>query len=206
MDQEDQVELSVLILNMILDEDEDLFYETMAKILAPKHEKKIQTPCKFFLMGNCQKGRNCRFNHDVEIQKEPCCRRKTTILCKFYQQGSCSKGSKCEFLHQKESKEEHTCGVCLEPITKFALLENCDHKFCFSCIKSWRQTSENKTVKKCPICRTQSNFVVPSPIFLVKEEKLDYVKKYKEELSKVKCKYLKYDLCPFGNHCFYKHE
>lgn len=205
--EQEQVEMSLLILNMILEEDEDLFFETMAKILAPKHIKKSNTPCKFYLMGNCSKGSNCRFNHEIEIQKESSSRPKSTVLCKFYQNGSCTKGLKCEFLHSsKNLKEDQTCGVCLEPISKFALLENCDHTFCFSCIKNWRQTTDTKTVKTCPVCRVQSNFVVPSPIYLQKEDKLDYVKKYKEELSKVKCKYLKYDLCPFGNHCFYSHE
>ena len=47
--------------------------------------------------------------------------------------------------------EEINCSICFEEIKEIAEIE-CDHKFCFSCIKKWSVINNN-----CPICRKVFN-------------------------------------------------
>ena len=73
------------------------------------------------------------------------------------------------------------CGICLEIVhekprigeRRFGLLSGCDHPFCLGCIRDWRdggvvrdaaeQTSGAlEQARKCPLCRTQSHFTIPS--------------------------------------------
>lgn len=64
-------------------------------------------PCEFYLKGNCHKGEDCKFRHDVE-------QKPLDVLCKFYLAGSCNKDS-CLYLHDKSQypcKFLHISGKC----------------------------------------------------------------------------------------------
>lgn len=55
-----------------------------------RHESKIPTMCQYFLKGNCRLGLGCRFMH----QQAP---------CKFFQSLRGCKNAKCPFAHIKEA-------------------------------------------------------------------------------------------------------
>ncbi|CAH0562364.1 unnamed protein product [Brassicogethes aeneus] len=113
--------------------------------------------------------------------------------------------------------KEKSCGVCFEVIMekatgeqRFGILPNCNHCFCLTCIRKWRQARqfENKIIRACPECRVTSDFVCPSMYWVdTKEDKEKLIDDYKKALSKKDCKYFKrgQGKCPFGNKCFYLH-
>ncbi|CAG9855179.1 unnamed protein product [Phyllotreta striolata] len=113
--------------------------------------------------------------------------------------------------------KEKSCGVCFEVIMekangeqRFGILPNCNHCFCLSCIRKWRQARqfENKIIRACPECRVTSDFVCPSMYWVdTKEDKEKLIEDYKKALSRKDCKYFKkgQGRCPFGNKCFYLH-
>ncbi|VEN54431.1 unnamed protein product [Callosobruchus maculatus] len=115
-----------------------------------------------------------------------------------------------------ESKDK-TCGICFEIILSkgtradqmFGILPNCNHCFCFSCIKTWRQSREVDfdVSKACPECRIASDFVYPSKHWLDKEEKTTFIDNQKQRMKKLDCKYFRKGKgkCPFGNTCLYRH-
>lgn len=119
------------------------------------------------------------------------------------------------FVLQESCKK--ICGVCLEVVNektknekRFGLLPNCNHCFCLTCIRRWRQSTQfdKKATRSCPECRTPSNFVCPSKSWPEnEEEKNELINKYQNALSQVECKYFKkgFGKCPFGNKCFYLH-
>ncbi|XP_045481434.1 probable E3 ubiquitin-protein ligase makorin-1 isoform X3 [Harmonia axyridis] len=113
--------------------------------------------------------------------------------------------------------KEKSCGVCFEVIMekavgeqRFGILPNCNHCFCLTCIRKWRQARqfENKIIRACPECRITSDFVCPSMYWVdTKEDKDKLIDDYKRALAKKDCKYFKKGSgkCPFGNKCFYLH-
>ena len=54
---------------------------------------KIDKPCLYFLEGNCKKGRNCPYNHDMtEVEK-------INITCKAWKDGgNCRWGKWCRYM------------------------------------------------------------------------------------------------------------
>ncbi|XP_009600645.1 putative RING-type E3 ubiquitin transferase C3H69 isoform X1 [Nicotiana tomentosiformis] len=153
-------------------------------------------------------------------------------ICSSSTAGNCPQGKKEEHMKTCETREnqhdllkhsqEIECGVCLERVLsktimaerKFGILSECDHPFCISCIRNWRNSSPsigmdvNSTLRACPICRKLSYFVIPSVIwYSTKEEKQEIINSYKAKLRSIDCK--KFDFgngtCPFGASCFYKH-
>lgn len=113
--------------------------------------------------------------------------------------------------------QEKVCGICFEEILKktpyerrFGILPNCNHCFCLSCIRKWRQAKqfENNIIRACPECRVTSDFVCPSSYWVeTKSAKEELINNYKQALSKKDCKYFRNGngSCPFGNKCFYRH-
>lgn len=106
------------------------------------------------------------------------------------------------------------CGICYEKVSfpgkTFGLLANCNHVFCYNCIKKWRSTILNlSSVKSCPLCRKISFYVIPSSIFPKNEEEKNLiVSEYRKSRMKIRCKYFRYpehQFCPFGDECFYAH-
>nr|XP_023012768.1 probable E3 ubiquitin-protein ligase makorin-1 [Leptinotarsa decemlineata] len=114
--------------------------------------------------------------------------------------------------------EDKTCGICFDHILKkvkraeqkFGILPNCNHCFCFPCIKKWRQSKEfeHDVSKACPECRTASDYVFPSNVWMDnKEEKDTFIDKQRKKMKKRDCGYFKKGkgTCPFGNTCLYLH-
>ena len=67
---------------------------------------------------------------------------------------------------------------------------------------------EKDFFRLCPVCRTESYFVMPSPTYIKNgPEKSEMIEDYKKTLGDIPCKYLKQgeNFCPFGNSCFYAH-
>ncbi|XP_020285674.1 probable E3 ubiquitin-protein ligase makorin-1 isoform X2 [Pseudomyrmex gracilis] len=116
-----------------------------------------------------------------------------------------------------QRSKEKSCGVCFETIMekslkeqRFGILPNCNHCFCLTCIRKWRQAKQfdNKIIRACPECRVPSDFVCPSMYWVdTKEEKEKLIRDYKGALSTKDCKYFNKGRgkCPFGNKCFYLH-
>lgn len=98
------------------------------------------------------------------------------------------------------------------------------------CIRNWRATlpenptSENelkKTSKTCPMCRSQSDFIIPSSIWPTAATnenpmKKEIVERYLGRLRTIPCKHFEKSIndsappdykfkCQFGNHCHYSH-
>ncbi|KAI4323391.1 hypothetical protein L6164_023003 [Bauhinia variegata] len=136
---------------------------------------------------------------------------------------TCEKKEK--YLQALKDIQEIECNVCLERVLskpraaerKFGLFPECDHAFCISCIRNWRSSATNdpthrmdltRTVKACPVCRKQSYFVIPSPIwYSTQEEKQEIIENYKAKCKLIDCKHFDSGNgnCPFGTNCFYKH-
>lgn len=110
-----------------------------------------------------------------------------------------------------------SCGICFETVIekslheqRFGILPNCNHCFCLTCIRKWRQVKQfDKTIiKACPQCRVNSDFVCPSMYWVdTKEEKTKLFMAYKAALSSKNCKYFIEGCgkCPFNDKCFYRH-
>ncbi|KAH3819545.1 probable E3 ubiquitin-protein ligase makorin-1 [Dreissena polymorpha] len=114
--------------------------------------------------------------------------------------------------------KDKQCGICMdtvldkEPSTerRFGILSDCAHCFCLACIRTWRASKQfdSKTIRSCPECRVQSDFVTPSAYWVdTKEEKISLIQGYKEALGKKPCKYFDEGRgdCPFNDRCFYLH-
>ncbi|KAE8702800.1 hypothetical protein F3Y22_tig00110481pilonHSYRG00081 [Hibiscus syriacus] len=79
-------------------------------------------------------------------------------------------------------------------VRKFGILSECDHPFCITCIRNWRNSSPssgmdvNTTLRACPICRKLSYFVIPSVIwYWSPEEKQRIVDGYNAKLRQCHC-------------------
>eukprot|EP01040_Poterioochromonas_malhamensis_P004814 gene4814-5168_t len=149
-------------------------------------------------------------------------------ICSFFLAGNCKFGFRCRNLHitQQEYDDSVTaytqftkptpkeCGICIEPAPTalYGLMSHCDCKFCLECIRGWRKegltvAKKSDQVRLCPLCRTESHFVVPSSDFLTGEAKQALLEAYKNSLSAKPCKYYNSGKeCPFGTSCFYLHE
>ncbi|KAI6654637.1 hypothetical protein LOD99_1032 [Oopsacas minuta] len=119
------------------------------------------------------------------------------------------------FAYQRS--EEKVCAICYEEVLsksfserRFGILLGCLHVFCLSCIRKWRTNSggDKNAVRSCPLCRTHSDYVIPS-IYWVEEteDKLKLITQYQKKLSNIACRYFDEGMgtCPFGNNCFYMH-
>ncbi|XAR54351.1 hypothetical protein NMG60_11029434 [Bertholletia excelsa] len=119
--------------------------------------------------------------------------------------------------------QEIECSICLENVLsklkpaerKFGILSECDHSFCISCIKNWRNSplepgmDVNSTLRACPVCRKVSYYIIPSDIwYSTKEEKQEIMDNYKAKLRSIDCKHFAFGngICPFGTSCFYRHH
>ncbi len=100
--------------------------------------------------------------------------------------------------------------LCTLPVRRFGILPSCNHCFCLTCLRKWRQERqfEHKIVRACPECRQTSDYICPSRFWVeTKEEKDKLFEDYRLALNKKECKYFKRGdgECPFGNKCFYRH-
>ncbi|KAG2386840.1 hypothetical protein C9374_001875 [Naegleria lovaniensis] len=65
---------------------------------------KDQNVCKFFLKGQCRKGKDCQYKH---IQRQTS--KEKEVVCKHWLRGLCKKGDGCEFLHQYKAGKMPEC-------------------------------------------------------------------------------------------------
>ncbi|RKO86320.1 hypothetical protein BDK51DRAFT_4685, partial [Blyttiomyces helicus] len=173
--------------------------------------------CRFFQSpGGCFRGAACRYSHASS---------RHFLLCSA-KKGYCAFGVRCLFSHQlghtpvaAEEPTELVCGICFDPPPNFGLLIGCDHVFCLTCVRSWRD-KQSKTealrssnvIKECPVCRAPSPYVVPASVWPHSAaQKSEIVRSYKETVAKIPCKYfIESDpadrTCPFGNDCLYMHD
>jgi len=195
--------------------------------------------CYFHMLNKCKYGQECQFTHGITCEK--CHKNVFNPLLPIDSQiiehkkfcGSCNGNIKNE---NDKGKVNNTngnrstddsdnvsdnqfpiveCGICYEkiPLTgkTLGLLANCNHVFCYNCIKKWRSTVLNlSSVKSCPLCRKISFYIIPSTIFPKNEEEKNLiVSEYRKSRMKIRCKYYKYpehQFCPFGDECFYAHS
>jgi E3 ubiquitin-protein ligase makorin len=121
--------------------------------------------CKWWKQGYCHRGSTCYFRHNPVLA------------------GSDKSKNKVNQVKIAQSDSQEQCAICLDTPKVFGLLVNCDHVFCLECIRGWRASAKRtsssdridsrgnsnrlKTASKtCPVCRTYSDFVVPSIVFL----------------------------------------
>ena len=120
------------------------------------------------------------------------------------------------FAYQRS--EGKVCGICYEEVItkqtyserRFGILLGCLHVFCLSCIRKWRTNSggDKNAVRSCPLCRTHSDYVIPSAYWVDDtEDKSRLIDQYQKKLSHIACRYFDEGngTCPFGNNCFYMH-
>lgn len=176
--------------------------------------------CSFAAAGSCPRGENCPHIHGDLC---PSCGKHCLHPFRPEEREEHMKtcGKKQKHLEALKCSQEIECSVCLERVLskptaaerKFGLLSECDHPFCISCIRNWRNSSPsgldvNSALRACPICRKLSYFVIPSVIwYSSKEEKQEIVDTYKAKLKSIDCKHFDFGngACPFGTSCFYKH-
>ncbi|KAI9920585.1 hypothetical protein PsorP6_000066 [Peronosclerospora sorghi] len=157
--------------------------------------------CQFYLRGNCKFGEYCRLRHDPMMLAGA--------------SGASCYAARAEMAVSTTSRDDNqqdfTCGICFDDIVqsgKYFGLLSCDHCFCLNCLRSWRQSKEMELVRACPACRIPSDYIVPSLVFCIGDDKHRVVEAYKSHLALRECKYFNGLLgsCPFGPRCFYAHQ
>ncbi|XP_027340271.1 E3 ubiquitin-protein ligase makorin-like [Abrus precatorius] len=177
-----------------------------------------------FSAANCPLGDECSRMHGNQcLYCRKFCLHPTDRKQKENHLRTCEKKEK--YLQAVKDSQEIECNVCLERVLskpkpsdcKFGLLPECDHSFCLSCIRNWRNSAPTSgmdinntanTVRTCPVCRKLSYFVIPSGIwYSTKEEKQEIIDNYKANCKLIDCKHFDFrnGNCPFGASCFYKH-
>ncbi|KAF7308653.1 hypothetical protein HMN09_00714700 [Mycena chlorophos] len=168
----------------------------------------------------CFAGKDCKFLHGPSATHTPYDKAK---VCRWYKAGFCKRGTDCWFAHERETPipdEDDLCSVCFERPDTYGLLTGCGHIFCLPCLKQWRSNPnpdvvESGNTKRCPMCRTESKFIVPSSKFYVHghPDKEMAITRYKASMKRVDCKHFQRSLetrstpfCPYGRDCFYRHR
>jgi E3 ubiquitin-protein ligase makorin len=144
---------------------------------------------------------------------------ETKPICPYFLEGRCRYGERCWMTHPSGDNMEilgdKECGICLHKIREsnreFGLLLGCTHTFCLQCIRKWRGqlNAPKDVVRSCPLCRTLSHYIIPSPDFIESyQEKMKLADQYKVKLGNIPCKFFNFGegTCPFGSSCFYDHR
>ncbi|GFS06706.1 E3 ubiquitin-protein ligase makorin-1 [Elysia marginata] len=95
-------------------------------------------------------------------------------------------------------------------LSKFGILQNCNHCFCLTCIRQWRTTEGGAGAmqKSCPVCRTPSEFIVPSDHWIeTHEEKKKFIENFKKVFKSKPCRFFSQGegFCLDGTECPYLH-
>lgn len=67
----------------------------------------VKISCRFFALGKCARGQDCKYSHEVSSSAPPSPvvpTEKKKIPCHFYLVGRCNKGIDCPFEHSNENK------------------------------------------------------------------------------------------------------
>uniref|UniRef100_UPI00398EEE99 E3 ubiquitin-protein ligase makorin-1-like isoform X3 n=2 Tax=Pristiophorus japonicus TaxID=55135 RepID=UPI00398EEE99 len=117
-----------------------------------------------------------------------------------------------------EMSKDVICGICMDTVYEktpakdrcFAILPGCNHAFCVTCIKKWRNSKgfTSNIIKACPECRVVSSYFIPHRYWVVDEQKQKLIDKFKAEKRKIRCKFFlrSNGRCPFKSECIYLHE
>lgn len=134
--------------------------------------------CIWWKKGYCFRGTECYFRHDQALAGTE----KETTKAPPANTEKPSEATSSSTNAPASSQGPEPCAICLEVPVTYGLLLNCDHVFCLGCIRSWRSSSNNsgndehgflppdqsdlaRVTKACPLCRKQSDFVIPSSVF-----------------------------------------
>lgn len=185
-------------------------------------EEASQMLCPFAAaVGDCPFNESCSYLHGLECEYcgNRCLHPYDTSQQQEHRQ-VCIESHEKDMEHSfaVQRSEGVTCGICLDVVRskqnpseqRFGILTDCNHAFCLSCIRRWRNTSlsTNKVNRTCPICRVPSAFVTPSEVWVEDAaEKKKLIEGYKSALKDKPCRYFAQGTgtCPFGTSCFYKH-
>lgn len=158
------------------------------------HDKSLLTTCPRYLFGAKCLDASCSLRHDSELAP----------ICVHFIRSTCTK-KKCRFKHEiPDDKYDSDCLICLNDIRlgkQYALLTCCDITVCMNCM-TYKKTATDCN-KKCPICKKNCDFVVPSNIHLKGQTKLDFINDYKQKLKETPCKFEQ--LCKWKTTCYFKH-
>jgi len=192
--------------------------EAMAEITIEEAESQL---CPFSLMEECRYGENCAYVHGLlcDMCMQPILHPSHEAQRRHHQK-SCMQQHEAEMeqAFAVAKSRDRTCGICMEVVVdkmpkteaRFGIMPNCNHCFCLSCLRKWRQAKqfENKIIRACPECRQTSDYICPSKYWMdTPEEKEKLFEEYRANLVKKECKYFNKGQgeCPFGNKCFYRH-
>lgn len=180
-----------------------------------------QLLCPYSVNKACQFGEDCVYTHG-----EICELCGLSVLLPGDEKQNEEHRKECLEAHERDMElsfviarsKDKQCGICMDTVLekeppserRFGILSDCIHCFCLACIRKWRASKQfdSKTIRSCPECRTQSDFVTPSSYWVEsKDEKIKLIDGYKEALSKKPCKYFDQGRgdCPFNDSCFYLH-
>lgn len=71
------------------------------------------------------------------------------------------------------------------------MLLECDHSFCLECIRTWRSHDSGASVsavRSCPLCRTLSNYIVPTNVWPAgDDQKEDIIEGYRAKVRPFGC-------------------
>lgn len=185
----------------------NIIQERLRNVVNKVSETK-KKPCPFFAQGYCKYGEFCRYSHEAAaVTAEP-----ATTLAGGPNDDSVQQDHQQQFLDE-ERNEDH-CAICLEHpadrFRRFGILPACEHVFCLPCIRTWRKSNNDMNSsngRRCPICRYESFFVMPSFNFVRNGPQKDLLKYcYHKSMQNTPCKlFLETGQCKFGSSCFYKH-
>ena len=144
-------------------------------------------PCKFFALGYCRHGVSCALSHDNNVD--------------------------ANVVAVVVSSQNKTCGICFDLVLpkRFGLLMNCDCVYCLACVRSWRSNQDGslatENVRRCPLCRVPSYFIIPCNRHPTGSNKQQVVAEYLKSLKHTPCDHFSANQgnCPFGTSCFYSH-
>ena len=144
-------------------------------------------PCKFHALGYCRRGNTCTLSHEIELDSQV-----TAVVL--------------------ESATK-TCGICFDQVhpKRFGLMMNCDCIYCLDCVRQWRTNNDGSidsdNVRRCPICRVPSFFIIPCNRHPTGFNKQTVVAEYLLNLKLTPCSHFAQNgTCPFGSSCFYQHK
>ncbi|KRZ69392.1 putative E3 ubiquitin-protein ligase makorin-2, partial [Trichinella papuae] len=162
---------------------------------SPCTRHRFRTVCRRYLNTSFLDGNGHRY-HDSQNTDDSSSEEETESLLEdeagrkmSNNSESPSSQSDCTSNHQEEtqikefnsSPSKIECLICTEKVLKkeniysrvFAFMPNCSHHFCFDCIAKWRirEDMPEEIRLGCPVCRTVSNYVVPTGFWFGTPEK-----------------------------------
>jgi hypothetical protein len=87
----------------------------------------------------------------------------------------------CEKVNGKNKKTsarglDSTCAICLEEITSENIQTQCKHNFHKECLLAWCENQRNKSVTKCPMCRSDISPTCRRIMSLVSKDVFKYLR------------------------------